>query len=877
MECRPLRPICILLLATLGVLGCSPKRTQGPKPDTTINNNRTETVTEYVATTRVIKDQDLTYTVEDGDLEGLEIFIAKSLITESFDLDVTLTWNSNRTQFRLAVVGNMIIPELQALVTLPKAVTADLTQNEVNNIAFTFENLDAEESEVAAANVTFGDHTAKIKIFSWGTIISTHPESVENVKPKITFTSPAPPAAAYVSPGGSLPITWTAVDLDEEPLTINAYLVSSTSGNCDAGTKLLGPISEQDEQALTWSPAASAASATHYLCVTVDDGATGLQKFYSPALKIYRTCTWLGGSTVWATLGNWQNCNTTTPRPEDRIIIPSGATNQPTVAVATPPTEVDRISAGSGGTITISAGATLTLGHSDTISGDITIQGTANCTTCILTTRLDLGILNGATLTLGADLLVKMANDRSILVGRETSHGSLATGADPGGSRRPTVTGNHATAPRWNGITVLGTADDYSSVSLTGLVLNDLNAVSAKAAIAFSKYYAIPNMASVVMDYVGDEAGPYITLKDCNTADDGHDTTWTGMEFKDVASLSNIDTSKTCLSGDISFSVAGTGLGYGPAMELDPNGVVSWTTATSSACTWKMSPANSVWSNAANWDSCTNGRGGYPDCNDTASFPSGAGGMPITISGVTCAKEIATGTGSPTFSVQANSTFYVLSGFIKGNLNVQAATTSCTTCVLEGGRSDFRITNGATLTLNSGVIMRSHSSKYVYVGNDGGGTLTTVGGGDESASRIWPTINLGTNWFGIQLNGTSGNLAAVNFNGVRIDGVHNGYDLLGVVDYANFTKFDSAVIKYQGTAATKKYFVNFGECANTTVNDTSWTGVIFDQAITTGGGSINASGADCDLINEFTVNGSGAGFGANYANDPHGKITWTAQ
>src|SRR5262249_21394321 len=155
------------------------------------------------------------------------------------------------------------------------------------------------------------------------------------------------------------------------------------------------------------------------------------------------------------------------------------------------------------------------------------------------------------------------------------------------------------------------------------------------------------------------------------------------------------------------------GPAYGSMFENDPNNKINWANDNSFNCTW-TGAADTDWTNPANWSSCTNGRGNYPDQLDSAVIPVTANQPVINLSA--SLHNFGTGTGGGTVTIGnwvALSIVAPTSSF-RSDVKLQGSTTTCNICYVFG-MSSLGITDGATLTLLKGIIVRPNQMMGIYV------------------------------------------------------------------------------------------------------------------------------------------------------------------
>lgn len=607
------------------------------------------------------------------------------------------------------------------------------------------------------------------------------------------------------------------------------------------------------------------------------------------------SCVWTGAvDTNWETAGNWNSCNNSRanyPDQMDWAIIPV-TPNQPMVSNNL---TILGIAAGTGGgSVTIASGKTLTMTNvGNTVQSNISFKGaTTTCTTCIVKSINDMSIVNDSTLTLLTGIKLD-ATGKGIYIGDGTTGGKLATGAAGAANELPqlTTSGNGLASIIFN-----GASGHLAGLNIDGLILTAGNLQSAKGGLDFQNWYQIQKFDNVTIatgnsNYVPSQSGSYIRFKDC-TNGSLLDTNWDGFTISGIplSTGHNVDVDTATCGAMPAVTITqpiGTvgGSAYGPLFEQDAVNKIAWSNIAMSNCTWTGASSTS-WTNPANWNTCTNGRANYPDQFDTALVPI-TGNQPTISSDIELGYfRNGTGGGTVTINSGISLTLYSDTQTFSSDIKLQGQTTTCTNCTLATARTSMTIVNDATLTLLKGISVEVRS-KYLYVGNGStGGTLAT---GPAGTAAEFPRI-VSSNSAGrpIRLNGASGHLAAVNFDGINITtgGVQSGSKgQIEFEDWYSIQKFDNVTIASGHSTylpANGGSYIYFKNCTNATVTDTGWSALSMTGVPTGTGYNIRADGTSCSSLPTISLTGySGTGacgaVGAGacaFENDPNSKIDW---
>lgn len=589
-------------------------------------------------------------------------------------------------------------------------------------------------------------------------------------------------------------------------------------------------------------------------------------------------CEWSGAiSTDWNNAGNWSSCNNGrggVPIGEDSAVIPGSPLNQPLISTNT---YLRNFGLGmGGGTVTVGAGARLTIADTtNTIQSDVKFQGaTTTCANCVVSAASFLTITDNATVTLLKGIQFR---GQGIRVGNGSSGGAIKTGPAGPANEWPLIYSNVDYVTLEGGDT-----SNRAILSLDGANVGAYNV----GFFNFKKFSEIQNFDNVYFQTSSMAGDSNIRFSDCNGVNI-LDSAWTAIHFRGVPSHAlgyNIraDGSNCNLLPTVTISSSGTDLlsGYGSLYENDPYNKFNWTNGASYTCEW-TGAADSSWTNAANWNSCANGRFGYPDALDSAVIPVTAT-QPV-ISSNTNLFAIGAGTGGGTVTINSGVAVRLVANTdtIRSDVKFQGNTTTCTTCQIQKlhmTNEDLQIVNNSTLTLLSGIYVFAGQGK-ISVGNGvEAGHLAT---GAAGAPNEWPSVYVNKN---LSVNGTVGQNSSVNFDGINL-GLYFQAGGRSIIfgSYSTISKFDNITFDYpSGTSLTDASYVHFSNCTGMSVTDTSWAGLTFADSITGSARNIDASGTSCSSLPTISLtgySGTGAcgavGSGAcTYENDPNSKIDW---
>ncbi len=696
---------------------------------------------------------------------------------------------------------------------------------------------------------------------------------VIDAPPTLTFEVPSESPPTYVFAGDPLAIKWTAVDPDDDA-DIALYRLPWGGVPCTDGTLLAAGLREDVDTSFDWVDTAIP-SEIYYVCARIDDHVNPPVDVMSQAARIYRDCDWTGSiDDVWSDAGNWIGCNGVSPRRTDHVAIPAGG-RQPTVSGAQIVGRVRRSAGGS--TVLIDASSALTLlDPTDTIQASTTFAATSpSCNDCTL--RFgdnDVYVNEGATLTLGAGISVRVPGYHRLLLGDGTTAGHLV--ATPTGlpeDQWPEIAGSFNLA-----FEVRGSPSEQSTVRIDGLHLRD--GVDWSDYMRFTERWRIVQLDRLKITIGTDRfrGSPLLALAGCEgSAID--DTTWTGLDlvnFHNGVANRSIDAS-ACIGLPVVL-VSGTGRGYGAQYESDPNGMIEWTNGASFTCTWTGS-ASTSWVDPANWIGCANGRGGFPDQNDFAILS--ANGSSPTFDrppGGYTLHALAPGVGGAVLTIPAGRRLVFTDDRpIRSSVSFRGDTPTCSTCIVSHTPTTFGARDGATLTLLPGITIDIAYGQWgsIDIGNTStAGHLVVRGGATEAE---WPRITGGAPWNGLAVSGSGAARATVDIDGLRIDNVisnpmlptwgnaidlQNDYDVLGMdrvsLDPAGVLGINASIL------------VRCGATGNERFTDGRWTDVRFvDPYLVGSGHNIDASDLDCTPASgaTFVIEGDSSqpGWGAEFA------------
>ena len=711
------------------------------------------------------------------------------------------------------------------------------------------------------------------------------PTPKPNSPPSVVFTAPA--AAASYSIGSSILLNMTASDLDNDTLTITLYSKSTATGACAAGGTYLGQIGGSNAT-YSWNTT-GLGDGLYYVCARVSDGVATAETFsWRIALYPSGTCTWLGdSSSAWTSAANWVGCpGAGAPVSTDGVLILQQAANQPSLAANA--TVANFAQGTGGGTLTIGAGAVLTVSSASSLESSVTLLGnSATCTSCSVSTSGVFSVVKGASLTLGSGLTLVASK---LQIGDGTTGGSFTTTAASSDQTRWPRIGScfGSTYCPTSGIVVQGSSGQVSHVRIDGLNLLDVQPTGSNNAIQFVSYYAIDQFDNVSIGYnqgsVAILQQPSILLSSCTGAV-FNDLSWTNIIFTSATISrsqfgvgSNIHASACSSIGPI--TVTGSGLGYGSKGEVDANNVINWTNGASFNCSWDAAGADTNWFNAANWLNCVNGRGGYPDQNDYAIVPAAANFQP-TISQTTALLGFGAGSGGGTVTINPGANLIIppSTNTVLSSITLQGATSTCTTCLMSA--TVVEILNGATLTLKSGVKVRNADGSAIKVGSSSQtGHFKALPGSASTAD--WPTIDAYIYYtLGISVTGPStGTKSSIEIDGLKIVGMRHTSSGLGVdlQDYYRVIHLRNFSMNMLFAGATDATYLKVRNCAHSTFDDLQWTAMDFIQPLNTGHnidiqGCSGLGAAPAVGVSQLG-GGTNAGYGAAFATDPDGMLSW---
>lgn len=625
---------------------------------------------------------------------------------------------------------------------------------------------------------------------------------------------------------------------------------------------------------------------TYTFVLRATESGPGTYMDFTFTVDAYATsvCVWTGGtSTTWGTAANWTFCGGSAPIATSDVAISSTATYMP---VLLSNTTVNSFGEGpGGGTITVNATITLTItAATNSIRSSVKFQGgVTNCSTCFVRGTSDLYVVKDATVTLLKGIGFGPGPATNMFFGDGSTGGSLKTGTAGTSAEWPSIVGsNH------KGLYFNGASSHLSRMQVDGINFNNFYPYSQAGPIVYNNWYAVDQFDNVNLSYPlgSSNTSAYIKFVNCTNATIT-DTTWSAITFTDMTSpgSSNIDASGINCSGMSAISVsnpAGTSGGayYGSLYENDPNNKISWANSSSLACVW-TGAVNTAWSNSGNWNSCSNGRSNVPDQLDTALIPVTAN-QPIVAANTSVA-GIGAGTGGGTITINAGITLGIVKGTasLRSDVKFQGATTTCTTCYVKGN-GDLYITDDSTVTLLKGIRFSPNSGKTLFLGDGStGGSLATGPAGTSAEFPQFGGINV--NNAGITVNGASGHLSRINFDGMVVRDYYPYANPGGIYfqNYYEVQKFDGVTLTSATSPVSGVHAVNFASCTSGTITDTTWSDFVVTYATNPSFNNIKANGTNCSTslpvitVSNPTGTAGGFGYGPIYEADPGAKITWS--
>lgn len=283
------------------------------------------------------------------------------------------------------------------------------------------------------------------------------------------------------------------------------------------------------------------------------------------------TCTWTGtNGTAFDDSQNWSGCNNgrnNYPDYNDIVVITNIPVNQPTLSTTIALSDLNTgVALGSGGTLTVAAGADVSI---DEVDGQITLQGdSTTCTTCVVTSPpRSLGVQNGAELVLGSGIYV----------------GGSSVGLSTGGRFKTDIASSNPN--EWPHVGNRLTFGTSNFVSINGLRVSRTGLSGTLVNFNGSGSYTINRFDNVMLDSnvtTNDFVDKYIVFANIGGAI-LNDTTWSGIDFVDGIATggSNIwftNQASMVTPGVISISplTGGSNLGYGAAYTNDPINFINW-------------------------------------------------------------------------------------------------------------------------------------------------------------------------------------------------------------------------------------------------------------------------------------------------------------
>jgi hypothetical protein len=694
--------------------------------------------------------------------------------------------------------------------------------------------------------------------------------------------------------GTNLTVGWNIAS-SLSSLTVTIKDLANATASCSTGTTVAQSTGVTSGSSSIAVDTTSLSGGAHYFCILVNDGVNDVvASSTSSVVVLYAstTCTWTGTtSTAWSTAGNWSGCSGSAPTSASNVLIPSGLTNMPTLSSST---TINSFATGlGGGTLTVAAGATLTLATgTNTIRSSVKFVGsTTTCSTCWLSGSTNITITDGAVVTLGSGMKMNPGSIAQIFVGSSTTYGSLIVDTSSGISgERPSLGG----LTTWHGIVVQGVdANHRSKLSLNGANFGNLNGNGINA-IEFKSYSEVGQMDSVYFAYDQVTNGNNLTniaivkFTDC-TGSVISDATWSSLNFPTYPTRQNwnVYLSGTACNSMSPVTITGSGIGYGAGMASDSNNLLTWTNGAVFTCQWigGTSGSETSWTTPANWQNCTNNRGNYPDGNDWVVVPAAATYQPALPAGNYYIRGFGLDTvnGGGIVTIGAGATLYIHKssvgtyGSFNSDITVKGVSPTCTTCILQIPQN-LTILNGAKLTLGTGLQVKlyGNASYSIVVGNGtSSGQLKAANAGASTSE--WPTIGGGALNAGMTVAGISSSKSVLDIDGLNFTNTYIYAGSQTAVTFNNYytiTKLNNFSITSHGNANVPGKYFKFNNCANGTFSALTWDGLRFISPITTG---YNIDFSSCNLASIggtaiSVINASGSGAGQTYENDPNGVI-----
>lgn len=642
---------------------------------------------------------------------------------------------------------------------------------------------------------------------------------------------------------------------------------------------------------VSFTPATAGA---HNFVLRVTDTIGGEFEDFAFTFYAYETglCLWTGlTSTTWETASNWSFCAGAAPLATSKIAISATAPNMPTIAAAN--VTVDSFGLGpGGGTLTVNAARALTLTNATgAIRSSVKLQGnTTTCTSCIvaMNTSTPMYMTDGAVVTLGKGLLLNSGSgQQQFYLGNGTTGATLIAQGGSVEAEKPRI--SSGTSNSFNYFYVNGGAGSPSKLNLDGIAFAARSNASG-ATIRLVANYTIERFDNVTFkNWTNPFNGKAHLEFDSCTGATVTDTAWQNISFEPVMdpTAKNIIATHASCSGlpiiNLSNSLGTHGPGYGSLYETDTYNVFNWSDDASQDCTW-TGLVSTVWEDAGNWSSCTNGKGNYPSATDFVVIPAAPVNQPV-ITQHTPIQGFASGAGGGIVTINNGMNLYLLASAdqIKSSVRFQGNSTTCITCWVNSNSRHMDIVENAVVTLLSGVTLITDSdTQDIRVGNGlTGGTLRAIGGLTEAEKpRIGSQLNNSSGTRSLRLNGASGSPAIIDFDGAVIGMRYSNSNHLDFINYYEVVKFDKVSFQGSTAGAGAAPYINFADCTNATITDTSWIDISFSGATQKNRKNIIASHASCSSLPVITLtnlagDSGGQAYGSVWEDDPYNRITWS--
>jgi hypothetical protein len=695
-------------------------------------------------------------------------------------------------------------------------------------------------------------------------------------------TIAVPGSTTTVAIGGSITVTMS-VTTAVPSIAVKTYATTASNVACSSGT-----LTNSTNLPGTGSYGVSISTAgftpgIYYFCFTMADGVNAeVTSSYSSGVVAYTVgqCTWSGlSSQAFSAAANWVGCPSAgAPTSTDAVLILSQPINQPIVSSNS---TIAGFSDGvGGGTVTVNAGVSLLLSSANTVGFGSSVRlvgATPTCDTCIVTTSAssDLIVRNGATLTLGSGIKITVSYLKAFYVGDGTTYGSFVSEADSTSDPAtwPEITSSSPSGFTFFGVYINGTSSNRSRIKLNGFKIGKSTVNNSTHVFNFVDYYEVISFDHVLLASDNTRVA-FNGIKLTGCANSLFDTlTWSDIRFQNPM-VRNINNG--CATGLSGLTISGSGDGFGQSMEVDGANKINWTDGAQVTCTW-TGAVNTDWATSGNWSSCSNAHGNIPNGNDKVIIPIAAN-QP-TVSSDRFIYAVETGTGGGTVTVAAGAALVISSGGIKSSIGLQGATPTCTTCYVSFPVvfSAMTVSSGAELTLLRGIYLTLSNESNLSISSSG--KLTTNGGPTEAE---WPRITaLSTYASGLGFNGTSGQKAIANVNGLVLENMKSSNNDMDFGNHYTIQSLSNLTISTASASksAAGKAYISFSNCANATFSNVTWSGLNFAKSVTGSAYNIllpsgcGGLGASSVTITPGSSSG-GLGYGATYASDPGSSLNW---